>query len=84
MKKAIITVVVAVAVAAPLVVAGCISTDMGPAHGAPASVEGVNHERGTGSNISRKDRDTRESGREELERLQRPGGSNEVGKGGKT
>lgn len=80
MKKAII----AVAVAVPLAVAGCISTDMGPARGTAAPVEGVNHERGTGSNISRKDRDTRESGREELERLQRPGGSNQIGKSGKT
>ena len=80
MKRAII----AIAIAAPIVVAGCISTDMGTARSTAAPDAGVNHERGTGSNISRKDRDTRESGREELERLQRPGGSNQIGKSGKT
>jgi hypothetical protein len=78
MKKAIL------AFAAPLVLAGCISTDMGTASKTAAPAEGVNHERGTGSNISKKDRDVRESGREELERLQRPGGSNQIGKSGKT
>ena len=79
MKKAFI------ALAAPLVLAGCISTDMGTASKTAAPADGVNHERGTGSNISRKDRDVKESsGREELERLQRPGGSNQIGKSGKT
>ena len=78
MKKAII------AIAAPLLVAGCISTDMGTAGKNAAPADGVNHERGTGSNISRKDRDVRESGREELEKLQRPGGSNQIGKSGRT
>ena len=80
MKKAIL------ASAAPLVLAGCISTDMGPAGSKTAApADGGNHERGTGSNISRKDRDVKESsGREELERLQRPGGSNQIGKSGKT
>lgn len=78
MKKAII------AIAAPLLVAGCISTDMGTANKTAAPADGVNHERGTGSNISRKDRDVRESGREELEKLQRPGGSNQIGKSGRT
>ena len=77
MKKAIL------AFAAPLVLAGCISTDMGPASSKTAApADGVNHERGTGSNISRKDRDVSVSGREELERLQRPGGSNQIGKSG--
>lgn len=78
MKNAII------AIAAPLLVAGCISTDMGTATRTAAPADGVNHERGTGSNISRKDRDVRESGREELEKLQRPGGSNQIGKSGRT
>ena len=72
--------------AASVLVAGCISTDMGTAATSKSAndMSGVNHERGTGSNISRKDRDVRDSGREELERLQRPGGSNQIGKSGKT
>jgi hypothetical protein len=70
------------ALAASLVVAGCISTDMGTASKTAAPADGVNHERGTGSNISRKDRDVSVSGREELEKLQRPGGSNQIGKSG--
>ena len=77
MKKAILV------LAATILLAGCISTDMGTSGKSAAAADGVNHERGTGSNISRRDRDVRESGREELERLQRPGGSNQIGKSGK-
>ncbi len=75
-----------IVLAASLFVAGCISTDMGPAaqRSSANDMTGVNHERGTGSNISRRDRDVRDSGREELERLQRPGGSNQIGKSGRT
>jgi hypothetical protein len=76
-----------IALAAPIFVAGCISTDMGTAPAtATAADAGVNAERGTGSNISRKDKDTVRQGvdREELERMQRPGGSNQIGKSGKT
>lgn len=81
MKKAII----AIAIAAPFILAGCISTDMGTGRAAAAPEAGVNAERGTGSNLTRRDRDTRQNvDREELERLQRPGGSNQIGKSGKT
>ena len=75
---------VLIAFAASLAVAGCISTDMGTGGKTAAPADGVNHERGTGSNISRKDRDVpvSVSGREELEKLQRPGGSNQIGKSG--
>jgi hypothetical protein len=77
MKKAII------AIAAPLLVAGCISTDMGTAPVATAPDAGVNAERGTGSNISRRDRDVRTGmDRDEIDKLQRPGGSNQIGKSG--
>ena len=72
----------AIAIAGSILVAGCISTDMGNGSKIAAPDAGVNHERGTGSNISRKDRDVRENGREELEALQRPGGSNQIGKSG--
>ena len=73
-----------IALAVPMLVAGCISTDMGTAPVATAPDAGVNAERGTGSNISRRDRDSRQNvDREELERLQRPGGSNQIGKSGK-
>ena len=69
----------AIAIAGSILVAGCISTDMGNGSKIAAPDAGVNHERGTGSNISRKDRDVNVSvgGREELENLQRAGGGNQ-------
>ena len=77
MKKAII------ATAASLLVAGCISTDMGTAAKTAAPADGVNHERGTGSNISRREKEARTAmDREEIDKLQRPGGSNQIGKSG--
>ena len=72
------------AVAASVVLAGCISTDLGPPSARAPDTVGVNAERSTGSNLSRRDRNVQEGGREELERLQRPGGSNQIGKSGRT
>ena len=45
---------VLIAIAAPILVAGCISTDMGTAPATTSAEAGVNAERGTGSNISRR------------------------------
>ena len=72
---------IAFAIAASILVAGCISTDMGTAPVATAPDAGVNAERGTGSNISRRDRVvTGTADRDEIEKMQRPGGSNQIGK----
>ena len=68
--------------AVPFLVVGCISTDLGSGPSAKAPDSGVNAERGTGSNLSRKERDTRQNvDREELERMQRSGSGNATGRG---
>jgi outer membrane receptor protein involved in Fe transport len=74
-----------IALAASILAAGCISTDLGPQTAAAPDNAGVNAERSTGSNLSRRERDRNVSvsGREELERLRRPGGSSDVKGGGR-
>lgn len=81
MKKVLIV------LAASIVLAGCISTDMGPKASTGSENAGVSAERGTGSNLVRRDlerdRAVSQAGREELERLQRPGGSSDTRGGGR-